>query len=317
MSSLSASPHRWWQNWLRRRLPAASRQRLTHRSVFILPTPLGLGFLVLCGVLFVFGTNYQNNLILGLCFLLVSLFNTALLLAFRNLSGLTLSAGDGHSRHAGEPVPFAVTLSGKRPHFHLELRFQSGNGRYVPQVDHRARTVQVEHPPARRGPLRPGRLVISSAFPLGLCRAWSRLDLDQQALIWPERLSGSKQQRVPVADPGHQSDRHRSGIDDFHGLAPWQRGQSLARIAWKQVARGGEWQAKAFVTPEGLPAELTLNPSVPLETALSQLAHQIHELHRHQQPYGLLLDGERYGPDLSDAHRIRCLNALACYPGRP
>ncbi len=317
MSVSALSPRTWWRHWLSRRLPPARRQHLSHRSVFILPTALGVGYLVLCGVLFIFGTNYQNNLILGLCFLLVSLFNTSLLLAFRNLSGLTLSAGEGHARHAGESVPFDVTLSGSRPHYHLELRFAGGAARYVPTVGHRPRTVQVAHPPAPRGRLTPGRLVIASAFPLGLCRAWSKLDLDQQALVWPAPESGPLPSPLARSDPGHQSERHRAGVDDFHGLTPWQRGQSLARVAWKQVARGGEWQAKAFVTPEGVPAELVLDPSLPLETGLSRLTHHMALLHRHQQPYALQLAGNRYGPDLSDAHRRRCLDALACYPERP
>lgn len=317
MTTSSLSPRGWWQQWLARRMPPARRQKLTHRSVFILPTALGIGYLVLCAVLFIFGTNYQNNLILGLCFLLVSLFNTCLLLAFRNLSGLSLSAGEGHARYAGESVPFDVTLSGSRPHYHLELRFTGGSARYVATVGHRPRTVQVPHPPATRGRLTPGRLVIASAFPLGLCRAWSKLDLDQQALVWPAPEVGPLPTPLPLSEQGHQSERHHAGVDDFHGLTPWQRGQSLARVAWKQVARGGEWQAKAFVTPEGVPAELTLDPSLPLETALSRLTHQMNELHRHQQPYALQLASHYYGPDLSEAHRQRCLEALALYPERP
>ncbi|MBY6017078.1 DUF58 domain-containing protein [Halomonas denitrificans] len=307
-------PGQWWRRWLARRLPAARRQDLTHRSVFILPTALGIGYMVLCGVLFIFGTNYQNNLILALCFLLISLFNTSLLLSFRNLAGLTVAGGEGHSRHAGDALPFDITLSSERAHYHLELRFPGGVNRYVSKVGPRAVTVQALHPPHRRGRLRPDRLVIASAYPLGLCRAWSRLDLDQSALVWPEPQAGG-QLPVPRAREGdHQNRRHRAGVDDFHGLAPWQRGHSLARVAWKQAARSGEWQTKTFITPEGVPTELALDPALPLETGLSRLTHQLEQLHHRHQPYALCLGAQRYGPDSSEAHRRRCLNALACYP---
>ncbi|MBY5991089.1 DUF58 domain-containing protein [Ferrimonas balearica] len=308
---------RLWSAWLSRRLPPNRRQTLSHRSVFIRPTALGLGYLMLCAVLFIFGTNYQNNLILALCFLLVSLFNTTLLLAFRNLAGLTLAAGPGHSRHAGEAVPFDLTLTADRVLYHLELRFPGGPARYVRKVQPLARTVQVQFPSERRGWLRPGRLVVSSAFPLGLCRVWSNLDLDQKALVWPAPAPGTQPRQALAPDPAMKSDQHRPGVDDFHGLSRWQPGQSLARVAWKQAARGGEWQAKAFVTPQGLPSALTLDPSLPLETALSQLTFQARHLFHRQQPYRLVLGQTQYGPDHAQSHLERCLDALACYPEAP
>ena len=73
----------FWQRraarWLARRIPPASRLTLGYRNLFILPSRLGYQYLLLLGALFVLGTNYQNNLVLALAYLLLSLFITTLI----------------------------------------------------------------------------------------------------------------------------------------------------------------------------------------------------------------------------------------------
>ena len=82
-----------WQRWLDRRLPRARQVQLDQRRIFIFPTGYGFLYLLVSVLLFFGGINYENNLILGLCFLMVSLFLVAILHTFRNLSGLSLRAG--------------------------------------------------------------------------------------------------------------------------------------------------------------------------------------------------------------------------------
>ena len=90
-----------WQRWLDRRLPRARQVRLDQRRIFILPTGYGVLYLIVAVLLFFGGVNYENNLILALCFLMVSLFVVAILHTFRNLSGLMLRAGGGRSGFVG------------------------------------------------------------------------------------------------------------------------------------------------------------------------------------------------------------------------
>ena len=67
-----------WQrnanNWLNKRIPAATRFSLNHKNIFIFPSRFGGLYLFLCLGLFILGTNYQNNLMILLCYFLVSLF---------------------------------------------------------------------------------------------------------------------------------------------------------------------------------------------------------------------------------------------------
>ena len=86
-----------WQRWLDRRLPRARQVQLDQRRIFIFPTGYGFLYLLVSVLLFFGGINYENNLILGLCFLMIGLFVVAILHTYRNLSGLILRAGGGRS----------------------------------------------------------------------------------------------------------------------------------------------------------------------------------------------------------------------------
>ena len=74
------------QRWLKRRIPAAQQISLDHRRIFILPSRAGLGFLLLLAILLVGAINYQNSLVYGLTFLLLSLFWVVLHHSYRNLA---------------------------------------------------------------------------------------------------------------------------------------------------------------------------------------------------------------------------------------
>jgi hypothetical protein len=58
--------------WLKKRIPAGEEQALSHEKIFIFPSRFGFWFLILAALLFVLGTNYQNNLMRLLCTFLAS-----------------------------------------------------------------------------------------------------------------------------------------------------------------------------------------------------------------------------------------------------
>ncbi|HKI74263.1 MAG TPA: hypothetical protein VJ998_06460, partial [Pseudomonadales bacterium] len=107
MSEQSAPTSRFWQSklfqqWLARRMPPANSIRLNQSNIFILPTREGLYFALVMVFMVVAAINYQNSLVFGLAFLLVSLFMVSILHTFRNLSGLVLQAGGTRPAFAGE-----------------------------------------------------------------------------------------------------------------------------------------------------------------------------------------------------------------------
>ncbi|WP_293632853.1 DUF58 domain-containing protein [Shewanella sp. CG12_big_fil_rev_8_21_14_0_65_47_15] len=313
-----------WQRWLARRLPPSTEITLSHRSIFILPSGFGLIWLALVLLLYLFGTNYQNNLVIGLSILLLSLFNTCILYSYKNLAGLHLRAVPPPEVYAGETITFPVLLSSNHMSHNVNLSYPQNLSFMIKQVgaDEVQALVPFEH--GERGILNPGRLKIESFYPLGLCRAWSHIDLDTRHLVYaapieaPLHLEATDDSLEEM--PPKFAGKHVAGIDEFKGLKPYVLGESLKQVAWKQWAQGRGLLTKEFEQPQGDPVWLRLRPDPKrLEFQLSQLSWQVNKLSQLEQYFGLLLhtlEGEDIilAPAVGNSHRVACQKALALYP---
>lgn len=300
------------QRWLARHIPAQSSVRLTRRNTFILPTGFGAVFLATSVTLFFLGTNYQNNLILFLSFLLASITVSALLITHKNMAGLTLTASPAHPQFAGELVAFPFKISGNGEHHEIEYKFQQPSCD-VASVIH-AEQGLVYASTSQRGWFRPGRLTVSSVYPLGLFRVWSHVDLDWSALIYPAAIVSDLPLQPHLGDDLEGHNGTESGFDEFVGLRTWQQGESLKSVAWKQLAQGRGWHAKAFEQPKGSPVWLDLSACRGhMEMKLGQLCHQVVTLTEQQGQFGLRLGQTELAPASGLPHQQACLQALALY----
>ena len=93
---VSWSPQRYFRHrffkWLNKRIPAANEHHLDLNSIFILPTGFGWSFILLSLCLFLLGTNYQNNLMLLLSYLCLSIMLLTLFYTHQNFARLALKA---------------------------------------------------------------------------------------------------------------------------------------------------------------------------------------------------------------------------------
>ncbi|QSX31564.1 DUF58 domain-containing protein [Shewanella cyperi] len=303
--------------FLDRRLPPASSQELSHKSIFIFPSGFGFAWLGLVLLLYLFGTNYQNNLVIGLALVLLSLFLSCIIYSFRNLAGLNLSRLPPPHIYAGETLALPMELTSSHGAMAVNLSYP-GNEVVVCDCGKEPQKVLVPVKTRKRGLLRPGRLLVESRYPLGLLRTWSWLDMDVAHPVFASPLP------APVhlgadSDASSSSDlgKHVAGVDEFAGLRSYVQGESLQRVAWKQLAQGRGMLSKDFAEPQGLPQWLALPTNEPLETALSQLAWQVDELTRSKQIFGLRLGDTVLEPALGEQHRIGCQLTIALYPERP
>src|SRR5690606_12222150 len=107
--------------------------------------------------------------------------------------------------------------------------------------------------------------------------------------------------------------RARPGQNDFDRLRPYQSGESLNHVAWKQVAQGRGTFTKLF-NSEGSEQQwlkLQASSTIPLEKQLGQLCYMVIELTRQGQTFGLQLHDNCIQPDSGSAHQQTCLAALA------
>jgi uncharacterized protein (DUF58 family) len=280
---------------------------------------MGFLFLGILIVLWTLGTNYQNNLILGLSLLLASLFVLAILRTHENLSGLDVEFIDAEPGFAGQEAAFQFDLvnASRRPRDALCLTWQNE----LPAwgfVDAESRQrVPVPARAVKRGFLQPGRLCIETVYPLGLLRCWTWLQMDARAVVFPppENLRELLPQSVQDESGGEASPIVTRGADEFAGLREYRAGDSLKHIAWKQFARDQGLLSKSYSSELSTEAWLTWESTAGLtvEQRLSVLCYWVLHYDQLGGVYGLSMPGRRIEPGSGPEHKHEVLTALALY----
>ncbi|MES2534422.1 MAG: DUF58 domain-containing protein [Pseudomonadota bacterium] len=298
---------------------------LNQRRVFILPTRPGLGFAVMLIVLFIGAVNYNLSLGFALTFVLAGCAVIDMHLTFRNLAHLYLTAGRAPAVFAGEEAQFELHLANRRAHdrYAIWLGFI---GKGLPDLAqpadiaaHASCSVVLSAPAQERGWLNAPRVRLHTRFPLGLLRAWSYWQPDAKALVYPYPEEHAPP--LPLADDTRDDGNARAGADDFAGIRAYQAGDSMKRLAWRQIARldiesGGVLVTKHF--EGGASNELRLDfsalpPYMNLEKRLSRMTRWVIEADARGLPYAFRLDDISFPASLGPAHQEACLRALALY----
>ena len=312
--------------WLTKRIPAAKFHQLTSRNTFIFPTPFGFAYLGFVVLLFLLGTNYQNNLIMLLSYFLASFFITVMMHSFYNFSQLAFSAQPQQAGFAQQSIIFPLTIHSKKTHFDLNFSIDDNlasiSNTKIVQCSSGETQVNLNYISAQRGEYSLGRVAIFSEYSFGLFKSWTHLDFGLSALVYPkplpvvlnqDQLSGQNNDDTITS----YKNSGKVGIDDFSELKAFIIGESIARTAWKQLARGQGHYSKHYQESQStlLCLKLADMPAGSLETQLSYLCFLVNELTKNQQCFSLQLDLDKETVANSSglAHQQACLIALALY----
>ncbi len=292
--------HAWRVNWETRfyrwvdnRSPQAQSISLNRKNLYTFPNLSGGAYLLVTLIIWILGTNYQNNLILALAYLMVSIFIVAIFHAFTNLAGIRITFVDSKPAFAGEPVAFVLELASTHKHGcdHLELRWPGAITQTISLAPNEPLRLTVYAQCQTRGYFWPGRLLVQSRFPLGIIRCWTWLRLDARALIYPAPLACTEPEKL--SDSGREEGGgNQRGGDEFAGLRDYQAGDPIKHIAWKQYAQEKGLLTKeyeAYISAEKWLDWKSLN--LPLEARLSGLCYWALTYEQHRIPYGLALPG--------------------------
>jgi uncharacterized protein (DUF58 family) len=305
------------QAWLRRRQGVDRDPVLLHRRrIYILPTRLGIAYAVMVFAMVIGGLNYNNNLALGLAFLLASLGLVAMHHCHGTLSGLGLRLLATDSAFAGQDVRFRLLLDNRsrapRPRIGVVLGSAAFRPVDVPAIG--STTTEVAVAAVRRGRVPLARFVLETRHPLGLFRAWAVVHPAYVAIAWPRPAEPG------VAPPGVETDTggaqdHARGDEDFTGLKPYQAGDSLRRIAWKAYARGRGLHTKQYAGTDVVSHVFDWDslPGLDVEARLARLCRWVLDTHAHGEAFGLRLPGAVIEANIGTAHFERCLTALALF----
>ncbi|MCW8866582.1 MAG: DUF58 domain-containing protein [Colwellia sp.] len=315
-----------FDTWLKRRVPSRFHHKLSRRNIFIMPTKFGFAYLFFVFLLFLLATNYQNNIIMLMSYLLASFFITVMMHSFYNFSGLEFTSPAKHAGFAKQSISLPISIIAKRPHFDLTISFakQVGKQQFIHLKQCKVGCTEVSLPfiAEHRGVIEPGRIKISSEYAFGLFISWAVLDFSHQFTIYPQpkKVRTNQYRSADQSDNSGSSYSNQSaGSDDFSELKDYVIGESRARTAWKQFARGQGRYTKHYQNQQGSLHWLKLGdmPTNNLEEQLSFLCYLVLEYSNKEQNFGLDLTQRgdttinTISPNTGQEHQKLCLSALA------
>ena len=293
--------------------------RLGQRRIFIIPTRYGLLFALVLIVMLIGAINYTLALGHALVFLLAGLGITGMVHTFRNLYGLIITPGRCQPVFAGEIAHFQLNLGNDRRTARLALDLEAEPGQTVITAVDAEKSTKTSIPvrTRQRGWLELPRVRLSSRYPLGLFVAWSYLQPAMRCLVYPQPITS----RLPAPSPTPASGESRGegGQEDFAGFRERQPADSPRHVAWKASARDtGERPLLVKQFAGGAQLELQLDwsltdPALTVDHRLSLLAGWILAAEIEGCSYGLRLPNQEIRPHAGEAHRRRCLEALALF----
>lgn len=354
MRKVPASFSKYFQRrlstWLDKRVPASQEHHLNLNSIFILPSGFGWSFIILSLCLFLLGTNYQNNLMLLLSYLCLSIMLLTLFYTHQNFARLALKALPPKSFHCNQNGEIQLQVI---PHENAQMKccngvlsikwlsvvrntntqfeyIHSGSNASAQQQSYsfslikssssKKQTLDIPIRISSRGRFTLGRMTIACDFPLGLYKCWTHLDFDQQVIVYAKPEEGPITiDKLPNAN---ESDSVSEIIDatsneDFYALNDYEVGQPLNRVSWKHVAKNGNWVSKSFTSLQSDSVVLSVPSSEEIETAVSALTQATISWTSTSRMFGIQYKGLNIAPDHGAQHMRECLFALACFNRSP
>jgi uncharacterized protein (DUF58 family) len=303
-------------DWIfRAAVPEAPPVTLGQRRIFILPTRQGYAFALMLLLLLLASINYTLSLGFLLTFLLGSMAGVGLLHTWRNLAHLRIRPGRRDPVFAGDTAAFAVTIeSPSLTRYAIGLRRRGEEPVHGDVRVGEPATLAIPVQTQRRGRIRCGRLEIFTRYPVGLFHAWSYVEFDLAILVYPrpDPAAGtppnagqeSGEEGIPVA-----------GDEEFNMLRAYRAGDPPRQIAWKALAREQDLLTKDFSATASSELWIDWNDAhaPDVEARLSILAQWVLKADEYGQAYGLRLPAATIAADRGEAHRARCLEALALF----
>lgn len=289
---------------------------LIRKHIYILPTRYGLFFLIVLFAMLLGSINYNNNLGFLLTFLLGGMAFVSTIHTVKNLFGIRLLSAGAKPVFAGDQAVFEFHVRAENyTHLAVSFRFEYGGEKFLDLSDDADYQVSIAIPVGKRGKFHPGALVISSVYPFGLFYSWAKLTLDMDCLVYPRPFDGSFLPAAERDSDGENGRKSIQGVDDFQGLKFYQPGDSLQHISWKTFSRGQGLFTKSFTGKAGTTIVLDWNMVKTSETEkkLSILCDSVLKAHRLGLTYGLKIPGREIESLKGDAHKHKCLKALALF----
>ncbi|WP_092756979.1 DUF58 domain-containing protein [Rhodoferax sp. OV413] len=311
-ASLRARYQRWWQL----RIHFTDTTFLTQRNIYILPTAPGFMLAATLLVLLVASINYQLNLGYLLTFLLAGCAVVGVHVGHATLRGLNMHLIAPEPQYIGANALISIQLSSIRKTTRHGIGLGLlGSGHWawtdVPALG--SSSVQIAFSPTERGLQRLPTITAETRFPLGTFRVWTYWRPAAQLLVYPRPEAHPPP--LPPGQPRAGGSSHSAvqATGEFDGVRAYRRGDPLKLVVWKKAAKADELVSRDSQQAQRheLWLDYTQAGALGLEAKLSRLCAWVLLADQHGLDYGLHLPGLEIPPSAGEAHKRRCLEALA------
>lgn len=309
-ASISAKP-----GWLDRLRAFITQSPQGYRTT-VQATLHTMSWVALTGTMLYAGAAQANGAAYLLAFLTGALGLVSYVYAKANLRGLEVRVGAAPVMRAGEGEVLMVELraaSGHSPCGIEVILVGAAKATFVEQIPSgQSVRLHLRLPPAG-GPL---RLLLRSAYPLGLLRAQRQVSVELTRYAIPEASGNLPLPEIQISHEGNSGKSGGGKIsrdgDDFAGVREWQPGDSPRHIDWRAVARGRPLMVKVWARTGGDSAHLDWQ-KMPLPDAErpGQLVRWVHTCEQQGVSYSLSLPGVEIPTGQGESHARRCLTAIA------
>ncbi|CAN7579929.1 DUF58 domain-containing protein [Pseudorhodoferax sp. LjRoot39] len=302
----------WWEA----RLPRGDQLLLTQRNIYILPTRAGLMLAATVLLLLLASINYQLNLGYLLTFLLAGCALVGMHVGHATLRGLQLHLLPPEPQFLGSGSTLTLELASTRKtarHGIAASLLDTAKQAFVDVPAGGRSQVHVAFSPARRGLHAIPTLTLETRFPMGAFRVWTLWRPAAQVLVYPQPEAHPPP--LPAGEPraGGAMARQAASTGEFDGVRAYRRGDPLKLVVWKKAAKAGELVSRD--SQQAQRHELWLDPALAQlpdgEQRLARLCAWVLQADRLDLEYGLRVPGVEVPPASGEAHKRRCLEALA------
>ena len=308
-----------FQNWWQSRLPLRDSLTLTQRTVYILPTRPGFTLAATILVLLIASINYQLNLGYLLTFLLAGSAVVGMHVCHGTLRGLTLNLIAPDAQFAGASAVIGVNLVNDKKSVRHGIGMTVLGAEQWVYADVPAlgiATVHIAFKPERRGLHLVPALTAETRFPLGTFRVWTVWRPASRVLVYPAPEAFPPPLPPGEARSGGAANAQHAANGEYDGVRAYRRGDPLKLVVWKKAAKADELVSRDAQQVQRY--ELWLDfvhagggAAQNMEHKLSRLCAWVLAAEKQGLDYGLRLPGLEIKAASGEAHKRRCLEALA------
>lgn len=288
---------------------------LTHNTIYVLPSTLGIYFIIVALLNFVMGINYQNNLILFMAYLMLVIIIFALLLGYSNAKGLTVSFKNAIESFAPESPQLQWQIKSTHNCQSVTLSYPNNpnNPCHIEQVTQTPMSQQLVLPYLKRGCYSLKRIKIASNYPFGLVSVWSYIQPKVNVFVYPSIIKTDNQKQLnQLADNNDEGGAKYKGDDEFESLITHLPQMGLQRISWKHYAKTQQLLVKQFSDFKSADAQFDFNSMTgDTEQRLGQLCYLVCQAFESDVSYSLKLPNKLIASGSGKQHQQQCLQALS------